>query len=148
MSRPAYETDEDRKREEACAFRFAERARCNVRKLGGQYARLDWLALWPNTGKQAWIEIKCRKVPYNAYPSLMLSAAKWAEGVRLAEATGTMFLVVAAYTDGDYVYAFDPDHLDNHRVRLDYGGRTRATRDTGDVEPVVHISSHLFWKVP
>ena len=148
MTRPAYETEADRKREEACVIRFAERTRCNVRKLSGQYSRLDWLALWPYSGKQAWIEVKCRKIRYGQYPSLILSAAKWSEGVRLAESTGALFLVLVEYMDGDYVYSFDPDHLDGGTVRLDYGGRTRATRDAGDVEPVVHISSHLFWKVP
>lgn len=146
MSRPTYESEEDRIREQKCALRFGVAAKCSMRKLHGQYARLDWFASWPS-GQQAWIEVKCRTARYGQYPSLMLSAAKWAAGVQFAEATGAMFLVLAAYEDGDYVYRFDSDHLDNHRVRLEYGGRTKAVRDNGDMEPVVHISSNLFWKV-
>lgn len=147
MTRPAYETEADRIREQKCALRFGIVAKCNMRKLGGQYARLDWLASWPTTGQQAWVEVKCRNARFGEYPSLLLSAAKWTEGVKYAEATGSMFIVLAAYEDGDYAYCYDADHLDNHRVRLEYGGRTKAVRDNGDVEPVVHISSNLFWKV-
>jgi hypothetical protein len=49
MSRPAYETADDRSREQACAQRLLSRlgAGAMMAKLNGQYSRIDRLALRP-----------------------------------------------------------------------------------------------------
>lgn len=119
-----------------------------MHKLHGQYLRLDWLALWPRTGHHGWVEVKCRNVPHDKYKTLMVSAMKWSTGVQMAQTTGGLFIIVAAYTDCDRVYAFDPAHLAQGRVWLEWGGRTAMTRDSGDIEPVMHVPASLFTPLP
>lgn len=149
MSRPLYETNADRGREDACAFRVSVALGCKMVKLTGQYSRMDRLATWPKGfHRHAFVEIKCRKAQYGQYPSLMLSAAKWRDGVDMAEATGGEFVIVASYLDGDWIYTYHPNHVAQQRVWLEHGGRTRNTRDALDIEPVMHISSELFLPLP
>jgi hypothetical protein len=146
VTRPRYETDGDRQRETACAGRFAHATGCTMQKLEGDHARMDWFAEWPN-GKNAYVEIKCRKVRYGKYPTLLIDAGKWREGVELSRATGALFVVLVAYEDGDYAYWYRAEHPDNALVRLIFGGRTRQYRGPGDVGPMMHIAACLFWKV-
>ena len=149
MSRPLYETNADRSREDACAARVSAALGCEMVKLTGQYSRMDRLATWRKSDRRhAFIEIKCRKAQYGQYPSLMLSAAKWRDGIDMAEATGGDFFVVASYLDGDWIYAYHATHVSGHRVWLEHGGRTRNTRDALDIEPVMHIASDLFLPLP
>jgi len=145
LSRPAYETADDRTREQACADRMLSRLGegAILIKLNGQYSGLDRLALRPGK-KPIWLEIKCRAVSREQYPTLMLSVAKWQAGVEMAEATGGLFVVVAAYKDGDCAYTYRREHVEQGTVRVEYGGRTLHTRDAGDVEPVVMIPKSLF----
>jgi hypothetical protein len=143
--RPTYETESDREREEACAKRILSRlgAGAMMVKLNGQYSRIDRLALRPGK-KPLWIEIKCRSARSDSYPSLMLSCAKWQAGVEMADATGGQFVIVAAYTDGDYAYTYKREHVNSGEVQVVFGGRTLHTRDAGDVEPVVMIPKQFF----
>lgn len=148
MTRPAYESSADRSREQACADRVLASLGhgAMLAKLNGQYSRIDFLALRPGK-KPLWIEIKCRNARMDSYPSLMLSAAKWQAGIELAEATGGLFVVVAAYEDGDCAYTYKREHVESGSVSLIYGGRTKATRDAGDVEPVMLIPKSLFKRI-
>ena len=149
MSRPRYETSADLSREDACAARVSSALSCEMVKLTGQYSRMDRLATWPRAKRRhAFVEIKCRKAMQGTYPTLMLSAAKWRDGVDMAEATGGDFIVVASYLDGDWLYSYHPSHVSQRRVWLEHGGRTRNTRDALDIEPVMHIASDLFLPLP
>lgn len=148
MSRPIYESNADRGREDRVADRVGAALGCRMVKLTGQYARMDRLAEWPTGRRHAFVEIKCRKSFHDQYPTLMLSAAKWRDGVDMAEATGGDFYVVASYLDGVWLYAYNPQHVADRAVWLQHGGRTRQTRDPLDVEPVMHIASELFLPLP
>ncbi len=149
MSRPIYETGADRNREDACAQRVCDALGCEMVKLTGEYSRIDRLATWPRGSQRpAFVEIKCRKAFHDQYPTLILSAAKWRYGVTLSQATGGDFYVVASYYDGDWLYAYNPQHVADRAVWLQHGGRTRQTRDPLDVEPVMHIASELFLPLP
>lgn len=149
MTRPQYETNAQRSREWACACRFAHAFNYSFHKLGGQYSRLDGLCLPKQRGQQpVWLEVKCRTHAFAAYPTLLLSAAKWREGVEMAASTGALFVLCVEFTDGDYVYVHDAGDFAAGHVWLDYGGRTNQTRDAGDIEPVVHIAVRKFSRIP
>jgi hypothetical protein len=147
LSREQYETQADREREQACVQRFVRTFGYSMHKLTGQYSRLDWLLTPIHGGPPAWVEVKCRKHAYERHPTVLLSAAKWREGVSMAQATGGEFILLINFLDGDYAYVYSPGHLTSRKVWLEHGGRTRDTRDAGDIEPVMHISSNLFRRV-
>ena len=140
---PLYETDVDRSREQEVADRLSKVVGGKIVKLSGQYARLDRMIVWPDK-RHAFVEIKCRNVGHDAYPTLMLSAAKWREGVEMAWTTGGKFLVVAGYRDGDWAYLYDQRDIDTRAIWCEYGGRTVQTRGSTDIEPVIHIPSTLM----
>lgn len=141
--RTRYESSADREAEAAAANRLSKALGATVHKLTGQYDRLDYMLVMPEE-IHAFVEIKCRDAGMRAYPTLMLSAAKWREGISLAESTGGKFLVMAAYRDGDLVYVFDRSDVVSRAVWCEYGGRTSSTRDAGDIEPVMHIPTQLM----
>lgn len=141
--RPLYESSADRAREAEAVGRLATALGAKVHKLTGQYARLDYMVVLPGN-IHAFVEIKCRNAGLGAYPTLMISAAKWREGISMAEATGGKFLIMAAYKDGDLVYLFDRKDVESKAVWCEFGGRTANTRDTGDIEPVMQIPTRLM----
>lgn len=144
--RPLYETQQDRLLEEACAEKYAAKMGVRLFKLSDQYRRMDRLAI-DDKGRHAWLEIKCRKVSRGTYPTLMLSVAKWVAGIQMAQATGGSFVVIAGYTDGIWRYRYRPQDVSDGLIRLEYGGRTTQTRDSGDIEPVMHIPTWMFKRV-
>lgn len=148
MTRQRYETPQDVERAYACARDFAVRINYEIWRLSGQYERLDYLLLPKRSGDlPVWLDVKCRSHSYGEYPTLILSAAKWREGVTMAQTTGGHFAVLVRYLDADYAYVYDPLDVKAGKIFLSWGGRTVHTRDRGDIEPVMEIPITLFGKV-
>ena len=150
MSRPTYVTSEDVNKAWACVCRLAAAYGYGAYKNPGQYSRIDFLLLSQSRrapGHAIWVEVKCRTHAFGQFPTLLISAMKWKEGIELARTTGAGFCILVNYTDGDYFYGYKPAHVADGRVYLEHGGRTRNTRDGGDIEPVMHIPMSLFQKV-
>lgn len=93
--RPAYETDQDRSREQDIADKLAQLWDCSFVKTPRFYP-FDYTILRKDTAV-AFCEVKCRA---KQYPTLMLSLHKWTTGVQLSRDTGLPFIVVASVPDG------------------------------------------------
>jgi len=111
-----------------------------MRKLPVMTYKLDWCA---TRGKNimAWAELKRRKITFNQYPDIMISVHKMAAGRELAIHTGINFVIFIAFLDGLGFHVVDLDKT----YPMEYGGRTVATRDSADIEPVCYIGVDQFF---
>ena len=134
MNRPAYESDWDRAAEESVCEALVAAWRCSVRKLPLSY-RLDY-ALLRGYDIVGWLEIKVRK---KRYDTLILSAHKWMDGLRLSGTFGKPFIIAVQFPD-QLLYA---KALDFAGVALRWGGRSDR-EDWQDTEPVVYLPIDVF----
>ena len=141
MSRPFYEDSGDRANESA-----AMRQACSVwgldfHKLPISY-RLDY-ALTSNDVIKGFAEVKCRRFEWDTYPDVMVSVSKVQAAKSLYAATnqGSIFLVRANER------LFWTSLHETGDSRIVFGGRTTQTRDSADVEPVVHIPCKNFREI-
>ncbi len=143
MARPRYETANDRLNEQGFASLIADRFGAAVHKLPVSYA-VDYLVL-PRRGGRVWVEYKRRRHTYGTYPDVVLSALKWWHGTSLATQTGAKFVFVVQWDDSIGYVQYDPQQP--WIPELKWGGRTKATRDLADVEPVFHLPIKRFVKL-
>ena len=87
-----------------------------------------------------WIEVKRRNCTFDQYPDIMLSVLKLNAGLSLVNATGLPFFFAVKFNDASGLYQWSPSHI----LDIRNGGRTVQTRDSADIEPVVHIPMSLF----
>lgn len=143
MTRPVYETEQNRRDEAAIFARLflshPDWAARDLNLLNAYYrGRLDRYIFDKRTRRGiAWAEAKRRDHEYGAFNTIILGVGKWSNGLYFAWTTGVPFWLVVAYNDGDYLYEH---HADNRADLGCYdGGRTVDQRDPADVEPVMHI---------
>jgi len=140
MARKMYESADTLSHEQRC-FRIIEKNwECKVSKIPISYA-VDVAA--EREGRiVAWIEFKGRKIKLRQYPDIMLSVLKYNHGKQLSKSTGVPFFFVVAFIDGLYYVRLDD--IDPNSLGMKVGGRTKQTRDSADIEPVIHIDNGLF----
>lgn len=136
MTRPLYETQNDRARE-MDAIRKIAGPNDIVRKLPIRYG-VDFL-VFRNDVAHAWIEVKCRNNPKDQYPDLMISVAKILEGIKTSQMTGLPFVLVIEWTD--VVGTLRIHNTDG--FKMGWGGRDDRG-DAQDQEPVFHIPTAHF----
>ena len=134
MSRPIYENAETLANEVEAAKRIEQRWNCTLDKLPRSY-EIDFAASRPGFGIVAWIEYKRREMQWGQYPTIMLSVRK------VARLAGSSFFVVEDRTGEIRFARIDGQYWDNF---VEFGGRTRQTRDTADIEPIVKIQLERF----
>lgn len=139
MTRPKYESPADLAAERHVARLIEREWKAQLQKLPDQY-KLDFAA-YRDGELVAWLEIKNRTHAAGAYPTLILSVAKWHAGVALAVTSGCPFLVVANFVDGAKFVRYSRGKVLD--VRYGPGGRTDRG-DAQDQEPVIHIPMELF----
>ena len=134
--RPLYETPEDLAREREVADILEEAWSCSLHKLPLSY-HLDFCGC---RGKEilSFIEVKVRKCLPTTYRSIMLSLNKFQHGLHYAVSTGCPFLFVVAFKDGSIYHKNLCDVPEE--FPLEFGGRTKNTRDDFDVEPCILIA--------
>jgi|TARA_R110000782_G_scaffold30233_1_gene75213 hypothetical protein len=140
MSRPIYENAETLTNEVEAAKRIEQRWNCTLDKLPRSY-EIDFAASRPGFGIVAWIEYKRREMQWGQYPTIMLSVRKVDVLHRFARLAGASFFVVEDRTGEIRFARIDGQHWDNF---VEFGGRTRKTRDTADIEPIVKIQLERF----
>ena len=126
-----HETPADLQNESAVGRAIEQGFNCVLHKLPKSY-RLDFMATRMDK-PVAWIEVKCRKHASTKYPTLMLSLSKYMEAKRLAANTSVPSYLVVRFTDCIKYCPFD------YGTDLRWGGRTKNTRDSRDIEPVLHF---------
>ena len=149
--REHFETSQDRQNQAALAEGVKRLMRWNLRDLAKSNAHynLDFFATEQGSRRgAAWVEVKTRSHTFGTYPTIMLSAGKWRDGVSLVEATALPFYLFFGFADGVYRYRYDSVHLMQDRsaavVTFEWGGRTKKERDEADSEPVALIPLALW----
>jgi hypothetical protein len=138
--RPRNETAEDLQHETEASKAIANRFGYTVTKLSEALYHIDW-AISKDGEIRALGEFKKRKNSINAYPDLLLSAAKWKIGWDYAELIGVPFIMFVEWKEGLF-------YLKANRsspIRYSVGGNSRG--QNGDFEPLVHLNIADFIKV-
>jgi len=121
MARPMYETDADRKKEQALADAFKQHG-YDFYKLPIQY-RLDFVVFKDNKAK-AFIEVKHRNVRLLQYDTAMVSLSKVIQARLLTQHTGLPAYLLNVYKDNIARIDFANDY------EIGKGGRS----DRGDAQ--------------
>lgn len=121
MARPMYETETDRKKEQALADAFKQHG-YDFYKLPIQY-RLDFVVFKDNQAK-AFIEVKHRNVRLFQYDSAMISLSKVIQARLLTQHTGLPAYLLNVYKDNIARFDFAGDY------EIGKGGRS----DRGDAQ--------------
>ena len=159
--REKFETDADRKNQAELAEGVKRLMGWGLRDLGKSNAHynLDFFATDNGTRHgAAWVEVKTRSHTFGTYPTIMLSAGKWRDGVSLSQTSQLPFLLFFGFADGVYRYRYDPKHVVSptamklglappNVVTFEWGGRTVKDRDEADAEPVALIPLALWERV-
>ena len=139
MSRPAYESEQDRGNEDRIIDLVCKKWKAKAEKLPKRYI-VDY-GLYRDGELKAWAEIKCRNVPRSQYPTFFISLEKWLKGRELAIRTNVPFLLIVEWTDG--LRYLDARQYPQPPIKS--GGRDDRD-DWQDIEPMVHLQ-HEWFKV-
>ena len=143
MKRPQYESGTDRYHEAMMARRIEAAWGVTLEKLPKSYA-LDFAAIRDGS-IVGWIEVK-RRALRPEYDTIMLSVGKWRAGHSLAMTTSIGWVFVVEDRESGMLWWVDCSAFMEQGVEVDveWGGRTAATRDSADIEPVVHLPRDTF----
>ena len=133
MKYQQWESPADLENEQGVASCIEQAFQCQLHKLPKSY-RLDFMATREGDGV-AWIEVKCRKHPSTKYPTVMLSLSKVLAARQLESNTDLTAFLVVRFTDCTKYTTFTEAHS------CKWGGRTKNTRDSRDIEPVLHFTT-------
>ena len=143
MIRPVYETEKDRKMEQAIINELSDAWKIFYQKLPIKH-RLDFALLDDKKAVIAWAEVKRRDNDSTTYDTYMLSLDKYMSGMKLFKLTGLPFYMVVKFSDG--LYYCEVSLLSYAQLNISFGGRTDRG-DSQDVEPCIYFDSNLFKKV-
>jgi len=118
MARPMYETEADRKKEQALADAFKQHG-YDFYKLPIQY-RLDFV-VFKDTKAKAFIEVKHRNVRLFQYDSAMISLSKVIQARLLTQHTGLPAYLLNVYKDNIARFDFAGDYTLGKGGRFDRG---------------------------
>lgn len=138
MGRPQYETVHDLSREQEFATKLCERFNCELFKLPISY-NIDFAAT-RNGEVVGWVETKVRSCSKAEFSSYIVSFSKYKSLCHYSTLSQVPAVLAIRWTDCDGIYTVGG----NEKPLLKVGGRTRKTRDSADVEVVVHIPISLF----
>jgi len=139
--RQLYENDLSLKDEKRIQPLLERRFNLTLHKMPISY-RIDWFAT-RNGQASAVIEYKRRFVDKNQYDTIFLSLSKWNAGLDFVLKNRLAFVFVAEWNDGvGYLPIASMESLNNYNIG--FGGRTAQTRDSGDIEPVIHLPISEF----
>lgn len=132
--RPLYESDSDRQAEDEVADFLARSWRCRVLKLSMAYG-LDRALISGKRGVVAFVEVKCRDLPYGYGDGYYISGLKAMMARLITAALGKPCYLVTRFRDGT-VWWTHFNHRRDHEV-IEAGRYDRG--DPFDVEPHVII---------
>lgn len=139
MTRPTYETAQDRRNQSDVAARLERLSSLRLSSLPHK-SQVDYMGVDPQGNARAFFEIKRRKVALSRYPTLMLSLHKVAAIVELERVTGLPANLVVQWDDA--LGILRPSKV-SKPLSVSSGGRWDRG-DAQDVEPVVHFDTGLF----
>lgn len=139
MTRPTYETAQDRRNEEEVADSLERLTGLRFMRMP-QHSRVDLFGFRESKNACAFFEVKRRKVSWQTYPTLMLSLRKVRDMIELERLTSLPVNLVVQWDDalGIVRPAMVADKL-----TLSRGGRWDRN-DAQDIEGVAHFDIELF----
>ena len=138
--RPRNETEEDLRHETDAAKAVANKFGYTVTKLSEALYHIDWV-ISKDGEIRAVGEFKRRNNSMNAYPTLLLSAAKWKSGWDYADMFGVPFILFVEWHEGLFYLKAER----SSPVSFSVGGNSRG--QNGDFEPLVHLNITDFVRV-
>lgn len=142
MSRQQYETKQDLTNEKIAAEKWLNDQvyplidECEIIKLGDKDPA-DFLIKYVDGKPICLLEIKCRKMSYFQYDTIMISRKKYENLSQLSrEKQLPAYIVWHLQNDDSMVFTNVTNKFDFSEI----GGRTVKTRDAWDVEEMVHWS--------
>ena len=132
IMRPKYETQQDLDNEkEVCGF-LSKVWNCVFHKLNPVKYKVDFLI--EKGDHYGWAELKCLNINYGQFP-FMISYKKIEAAKQLYETSGKKFTLIFRCKDALCFHTWDF----SKKYKFELGGRTRATRDPEDIEPIFRI---------
>lgn len=135
--RPRNETQEDLLTEQAAADHIEKAFQCRITKLSETLYHIDW-ALSREGSVKAFGEFKRRHNSVSRYDTLLLSAAKFRQGVDLGAFYRVPFILFIQWDEG--IFFCNCDEVSTRELHI--GGNSRG--QNGDLEPCVEIPTYLF----
>jgi hypothetical protein len=147
ITRPVFETPEDRAREKTVADLVAAKWKCDLFKTPDRYA-IDYL-LTRNRTATAVCEIKSRFLPWAevcGYGGYLLNVSKWLSAHALCSSMSLPFLLVVRADDGIWFREFAPMPLAPGYHVVVYGCR-KDRPDQQDGGPSFRVPSGEFTRL-
>ena len=142
--RPIYESDEDLSEEKKIVTDVCTAWGCEAHKLPISY-HLDFLLQTEKGTPLIFLEIKRRNFFWNQYPDVIISLSKLITATNVKASTGLLTNFVVKSDDALMWFRLNEAQGRDDWIRV--GGRTLNTRDSADIEPVVHIPVSQFKQV-
>lgn len=142
--RTQYENSESLSNEQRAIKKFCEPHNFSWHKLPISY-ELDF-AISKQGRLKAFAEVKCRNVMREQYPTFFIAQRKFMKGIEYTRYFNQVggrpfvFVVIVQWKDALGYYKYDAQDKFEH----DFSGRTVQTRDSADLEPMVHIPIEKF----
>ena len=144
QSRPLYETKTDKEYEKRAFPLIADAIGGRARKLPDRHFA-DCVIIGSDDDRiLAYVEYKKRNMRWGDYRTVMLSAGKF---LRLEEIRGLDVKSYFAVEDRDGEVRMIDLLSDSLAMKVVWGGRTSATRDSMDIEPVCHFPIDEFRRI-
>ena len=139
MSRPIYETQQDRDNEQALAELIERSFSCTMHKMPMKYT-LDFAAV--RGGKVvAFLEMRQRRIPMRQYDTYMIALHKIMKAKEFTHVTGLPCFLVIRWTD-----AVGMVNMGTCEYDIEVGGSTRRN-DWQDIEPMALIPMTQFVEI-
>ena len=132
IMRLRYETQQDLDNEEEVALFLSKKWKADFIKLEEKKWIVDFLI--KKGDHYGWAELKCANINFGQYP-FMISYKKIEAAKQLYETSGKKFTLIFRCKDALCYHNWDF----SKKYKFELGGRTRATRDPEDIEPIFRI---------
>ena len=139
MNRPIYDSEEDRKNEQAMADFIGAKYRLTMHKMPMKLY-IDYIGI-QNGKAKAFFEMRQRGNAMRQYPTFMLGMHKVKSAHDLASVTGLPCCLVVQWTDHLGMCRLPPPESAN--LYWDWGGHTQRG-DPQDMEPVAYFDISAF----
>ena len=142
--RQLYESEGDLAEEDKIITDLCVAWDCVYHKLPISY-RLDFLLETKDQHPLGFVECKRRNIHWNQYPDIMISLSKLVAATSMKTSTGLTTNFVVKTNDALMWCRLNDAAGRGDWIRM--GGRTVNTRDSADIEPVIHIPTGEFSEV-
>jgi hypothetical protein len=142
--REQYENEQTLANEAKVMRNFAAARKLTYHKLPKSY-EVDYLTFNEMGEPVSVVEVKCRNINHNDFPTFYIALRKFMKGFEYVQFFGHIqgwfaFTILVLWNDATGVYTFG----DTTKIYTDFSGRTVQTRDSADLEPMVHIPIDEF----